>query len=75
MSQENIDLVVGNLEAFNETGDVHAAFANADPEIEFEISTQAGREGYWLIETERGRIKGGQMMRIGARSVELPLPV
>ena len=44
MSQENIDLVVGNLEAFNETGDVHAAFANADPEIEFEISTQAGRE-------------------------------
>ncbi len=44
MSQENIDLVVGNLEAFNETGDVAAAFANADPEIEFEISTQAGRE-------------------------------
>jgi len=44
VSQENIDLVVGNLEAFNETGDVAAAFANADPEIEFEISTQAGRE-------------------------------
>ena len=44
MSQANIDLVVGNLEAFNQTGDVDAAFANADPEIEFEISTQAGRE-------------------------------
>ena len=44
MSQENIDLVVGNLEAFNQTGDVDAAFANADPEIEFEISTSAGRE-------------------------------
>jgi ketosteroid isomerase-like protein len=44
MSQENIDIVLGNLKAFNETGDVDAAFANADPEIEFEISTQAGRD-------------------------------
>jgi ketosteroid isomerase-like protein len=44
MSQENIEIVIGDLEAFNETRDVDAAFANADPEIEFEISTQAGRE-------------------------------
>src|SRR6266516_3405570 len=44
MSQENIDIVLGNLKAFNETGEVDAAFANADPEIEFEISTQSGRD-------------------------------
>jgi ketosteroid isomerase-like protein len=44
VSQENIDIVVGNLEAFNESGEIDAAFASADPEIEFEISTQAGRD-------------------------------
>jgi len=28
-------------------------------------STQRGREGYWLIEVERGRIAGGQMLAPG----------
>ena len=44
MSQENIDIVVRNLEAFNKTGEIDAAFANSDPGIEFEISTALGRE-------------------------------
>jgi 3',5'-cyclic AMP phosphodiesterase CpdA len=29
-------------------------------------STQQGREGYWLIEVERGRIAGGQMLSVGS---------
>ena len=44
MSQENVDIVLANLRTYNETGDIDAAFANSDPDIEFEISTQAGRE-------------------------------
>jgi len=37
-------------------------------------STQRGREGYWVIEVERGRIAGGQMLPLGAGAAALPSP-
>jgi len=44
MSQENVEVVRGLVEAFNETGDREAAYALLDPEIEFEVAWRSGRD-------------------------------
>jgi ketosteroid isomerase-like protein len=44
MSQENVEVVRGLVEAFNETGDREAAYALLDPEVEFEVAWRSGRD-------------------------------
>jgi ketosteroid isomerase-like protein len=44
MSQENVEVVRGLVEAFNETGDREAAYALLDPEVEFEVEWRSGRD-------------------------------
>jgi ketosteroid isomerase-like protein len=44
MSQENVEIVLGMYEAFNETGDREAAYAVLDREIELEIAWRTGRD-------------------------------
>jgi ketosteroid isomerase-like protein len=44
MSQENVEVVRGLIEAFNETGDREAAYALLDPEVEFEVAWRSGRD-------------------------------
>jgi ketosteroid isomerase-like protein len=44
MSQENVEIVRGLVEAFNKTGDREAAYALLDPEIEFEVAWRSGRD-------------------------------
>ncbi|HVE84593.1 MAG TPA: metallophosphoesterase [Myxococcales bacterium] len=52
-------------------GHIHQRYHHAATETRPHLfgagsSTQRGREGYWLIEVERGRIAGGRMLEPGA---------
>ena len=44
MSQENVGIVRGLIEAFNKTGDREAAYSLLDPKIEFEVAWRSGRD-------------------------------
>jgi ketosteroid isomerase-like protein len=44
MSAENVEIIRGALEAFNENGDWEELYAACDPGVVFEVSTQEGRE-------------------------------
>jgi len=51
-------------------GHIHQRYHHAATETRPHLfgagsSTQLGREGYWLIDVERGRIAGGRMLSIG----------
>jgi 3',5'-cyclic AMP phosphodiesterase CpdA len=57
-------------------GHIHQRYHHAATETRPHLfgagsSTQRGREGYWLIEVERGRIAGGRMLGLGEA---LPAP-
>ncbi|HEY8211655.1 MAG TPA: metallophosphoesterase [Myxococcaceae bacterium] len=58
-------------------GHIHQRYHHAATETRPHLfgagsSTQRGKEGYWLIEVERGRISGGQMLQIGAATHAAP---
>ena len=44
MSRENVELIRGMLETFNESGDLERFWELADPDVVLEIATQEGRE-------------------------------
>jgi ketosteroid isomerase-like protein len=43
MSQANVDIVRAQIEAFNR-GDLEAVLTALDPEVEFEVATDQGRD-------------------------------
>jgi ketosteroid isomerase-like protein len=44
MSQANVEIIRGVIEAFNESGDWELLYAACDPGVVLEIATQEGRE-------------------------------
>jgi ketosteroid isomerase-like protein len=44
VSRENVEIIRGVLEAFNQSGDWEALYSACDPAVVFEIASQEGRE-------------------------------
>jgi ketosteroid isomerase-like protein len=66
MSTQNVAVIRGMIEAFNESGDRNALYSRCDPDVVFEIASQEGRESpdfrvYHGLDEARGALE--ELMR------------
>ena len=62
MPSENVEVIRGMIEAFNESGDWGALSSRCDPDVVFEIASQEGRESadfrvYHGLDEARGALE------------------